>query len=69
MTNPNALARLAVEVYRSSGERTPERLQHLVRTYAQTYFGPSAQWPTAIMELVADAQMQAAQIVRPVGVR
>lgn len=63
MTNANALAKLAIEVWRSSGERTIERLHHLVRLYATTHFGPASSWPTAILDLVAQAHIDADRLV------
>ena len=58
MTNPNALARLALETWRASGPRTTERRDALVQFFAQSYFGASATWPEPIRDLVHDAQTQ-----------
>jgi len=58
------LARLALETWRASGARTPERLRALVSHFATSYFGPAAQRPTEIMELVARAQHEAHSAIR-----
>jgi hypothetical protein len=50
------LAQLALEVWRASGPRTRERLEALVLTYAETYYGASVGWPEAVRHHVALAR-------------
>jgi len=65
MTNAHALAQLAVEVWKASGERTENRLRNLVNEYAQSYFGPMAGWRTEIIEMVHDAKGRAQAQIQP----
>lgn len=60
----NHLASLALETWRASGSRTPERLTALVIQYAQSYYGPELHWAEAIKAEVDSARAIAGRAVR-----
>lgn len=61
---PHHLASLALETWRGSGARTPERLQALVLQYAQSYYGPELHWAEAVRAEVDSARAIAGRAVR-----
>ena len=58
------LARLTLEVWRPSGDRTTERRDALLHAYAETYYGPSAQWGEDVRSLVDCARLITRQCTR-----
>lgn len=53
------LASLAVETWLASGTRTAERLNALVTSYTESYYGSAALWPAAIRDLCVSARTMA----------
>lgn len=53
--NAHHLAALTLEVWRASGPRTEQRRDSLLTAYAESYYGPMAQWGQYASEEYASA--------------
>jgi hypothetical protein len=51
----NHIAKLTLETWRSSGERTEQRRDALCQHYAESYFGSAATWTEPVVALVSEA--------------
>ena len=68
MTNSKALANLAFETWKASGDHTYERATALVEFFATSYFGPAPR-PRELAEMIGSAKLIATDKVRSLVTR